>query len=260
MMLKRTKSATNGLMTLSPHASSLDSESWDVGLHVASRSTLAPNDGSDSSVWPQEACSGLKVATLSKRNHTYQELLIIALLKLFNASHKLMAPGVEERTGSPLQKLFRKICSDTQLGDMPTDSRTLEEMLRRAEAEEEAEAEIASMRSESAAPSEADDLSQGSEQSLLWDDEGEVDLDALDDLDGFYAVSDTFGSPDAPWRGQPETPQLFASSFAAFGLIEDSWAAKDDHLSSSFVKKSGTLARNDACVDLAQLDALACPE
>eukprot|EP00961_Rhodomonas_salina_P240182 3245137-Rhodomonas_salina.1 len=108
-------------------------------------------------------------------------------------------------------------------------------MLRRAEA---------AIAAHEAPQSAIDEVSH---RDFLSEDDGEIDLDALDFLDEFHA-SDAFGGFDASWRGL----------LPAVGPSQEACAEYNEHLSSSFVKKSGALARNYACVDLAQLNTLAC--
>mmetsp|Transcript_4487 Transcript_4487/g.9106 ORF Transcript_4487/g.9106 Transcript_4487/m.9106 type:complete len:250 (+) Transcript_4487:184-933(+) len=245
MGLLRTTSMANGIKTMSPNPT-MAQNMWNVDLSVVrSQSCVSAREDA------QETFPGLKMASLPNKSYSYQEILIIAILKLFDASHDLLSSDVR-RNNSPLQKLLRRVCPSPKLEDLPSDSSTLEQMLLNAEKELELSGDDAAHLPDLGLLSQ-----QGSERSLVSDEEGQMDLDALYHLDECYAVSETFGCPDSPSQRRPGAA---SSSLTAFSLIEDSWAEYDAHFSSSFVQKAGSLARNDACVDLAQLDALVGPD
>ncbi len=244
MGLHRSTSLAQDITTMSSHASSSPNSAWDTGLHVVRTRSCEPPTDADMGLggWPHDGFTGLKIASLPVTSSSCRELLIIALLKLCDASHQLLLPDGSARTSNPLNKLFRKVRRHPKLGDLTSDSSTLEQMLRKVEAEMDA------------AVVEAPPHSEVDSLLSCVDDEQEMDLDALDDLDELYSVSDSFGWC-SPLEGRCG---LESSVRGAFNLVENSGAEYDAHFSSSFVKKAGSLARNDACVDLAQLHALVC--
>mmetsp|Transcript_70595 Transcript_70595/g.147023 ORF Transcript_70595/g.147023 Transcript_70595/m.147023 type:complete len:286 (-) Transcript_70595:88-945(-) len=213
----------------------------------------------------QDSYLRTKLASQPQKASTYKEAAILALLQLFDASQQMLSSNEEASAtaGTPFQTLLKKFARSPRLEETAVDSSTLEEMLRQAEEQEQQtlaqylEEEIVRPLSTSTVGSVAwKDLDWVSQRSLLSEEDTELNLDALDEMDEIRSVSLGRPIPSGPRRNSDSNVGSLNS--VSFSLDGDEFAEYDAHLASVFVKKTGNLARNDACVDLAQLDARLC--